>query len=201
MKLKQYKIARRLGVRIFPKTENPKLSLTTRKRTTKKRPRPMSEFGLQLIEKQKVRYLYGLRERQFSNYVKEATMNKTINPAESLYRSLELRLDTITYKLGFAKTQRCGRQIVSHGHITVNGKRASIPSYRVRKGDRISLRKNSQDKPYFQSMQENIKEHGTPPWLSLDFKKMEGEVIGEPTIKKEEHTPFNLTSIIEFYSR
>jgi len=199
-KIKQYKIARRLGVRIFPKTENPKFT-PTRARRTKKYSRPMSEFGLQMLEKQKARYGYGLRERQFANYVAKATARKDVNSMEYLYRMLESRLDNIVYRLGFAKTRAFARQMVSHGHIVVNKRKNSIPSYEVKIGDVISLRGASRGTHMGEAVALRVKEYIPPVWLSLDVKNMEGTMKAAPPLEEYSGSLFNLSSIIEFYSR
>ena len=200
MKLKQYKIARRLGARIFPKTQNPKFILNKKVRRAR-RPSPTTEYGLQLIEKQKVRYAYNLNERQFAQYVKKATGKRGINPVEYLYQILEQRLDNVVYRLGFASTRPFARQIVSHGHIVVNGRRVNIPSFSVSKNDHIAIRKESKDKNFFIGLSESLKEHTLPAWLSFDTNKQEGMTVGIPVIDESSEDLFNLTSVIEFYSR
>jgi len=200
LKLKQYKTARRLGARIFPKTQNPKFILTKRVRRAR-RPSPTTEYGLQLIEKQKVRYTYHLNERQFARYVKKAAGKRGINPVEYLYQTLEQRLDNTVYRLGFASTRPLARQMVSHGHITVNGRRVNIPSFSVSKGDRVAIRKESTDKKFFISLSESLKEYTPPTWLSLDVSKQEGVAVGAPMLDESSEDLFNLTSVIEFYSR
>src|SRR3989344_5097372 len=128
MKQPKYKICRRLGVAVFGKCENPKFLLRSAKSTVKKgagkrKPKQFSEFGLQLLEKQKARFLYGMRERQFANYVKKAANIRGTNPAHELYKMLEARLDNVVFRLGFAKTPALARQMGSHGHITVDGQK------------------------------------------------------------------------------
>ena len=200
-KFKQYKIARRLGVRVFPKTENPKFAVGKKVIRARKHMRPMSEYGLQMLEKQKARYYYGLRERQFSNYVARATERKDVNPVEFLYRMLESRLDNCVYRLGIAKTRALGRQMISHGHITVNGKKVTIPSYMVTKSDVVSVRKESKNKKLFEGAAERLKDHTAPSWLTLDLKNLEGTVVTVPSVEDYSGALFNLTSVIEFYSR
>jgi len=200
LKLKQYKTARRLGARIFSKTQNPKFILTKRVRRTR-RPSPATEYGLQLIEKQKVRYTYHLNERQFSQYVKKAAGKRGINPVEYLYRTLEQRLDNTVYRLGLASTRPLARQMVSHGHITVNERRVNIPSFSISKGDCIAIREESKDKKFFIGLSESLKEYTPPAWLSLDVSKQEGVAVGVPVLGESSEDLFNLTSVIEFYSR
>ncbi|MAG12615.1 30S ribosomal protein S4 [bacterium] len=199
MKIKQYKTARRLGARIFPKTQNPKFILNKRVQRAR-RPSPTTEYGLQLIEKQKVRYTYNLNERQFAQYVKKATGKKGINPVGYLYQTLEQRLDNVVFRLGFASTRPLARQMVSHGHITVNGRRVNIPSFRVSMDDRIAIRKESKDKN-FSSLSKSPKEYTPPVWLSIDIDKREGVVVSTPVSDKSSEDLFNLTSVLEFYSR
>ena len=201
LKQPQYKIARRLGTPIFSKCDNPKFILTRNVRSKKGRPRQLSEFGVQLLEKQKARYLYGLKEHQFHAYVTKALAKKGANPVLALYTALETRLDNVVYRLGFAKTRAFARQMVTHGHITVGGKRLTIPSYQVKKGDIIGISAGSQNKPLFNTLTEKLKNQGTPPWLSLDVSKREGLVVSGPALTDYSETIFNLTSIIEFYSR
>src|SRR5262249_14892440 len=125
----KYKLAKRLGASIFEKTQSQKFAIAAeRSAKNKKRSRGASEFGKQLLEKQKVRVTYGISERQFSNYIEDAMASKAGAPAEMLHRALELRLDNVCYRLGLASTRRAARQMVSHGHITVNGVKTTIPS-------------------------------------------------------------------------
>lgn len=200
MKLKQYKTARRLGARIFSKTQNPKFVLT-KAAVVRKHPSPMTEYGLQLIEKQKMRLSYNLNERQFATYVKKAMLKKGINPIDYLYKNLESRLDTIVHRLGFAKTRPLGRQMVSHGHITVNGRKVTIPSFQVREGDVIGIRAGSRNKKLFLEILEPLKAHNPPSWLALDVTKMEGKVIGVPKTSKTSGDVFNITAVMGYYSR
>ena len=131
----KFKIAKRLGAAIFEKTQSQKFALSeARSAASKKgRGRGGSDYGRQMLEKQKVRFTYGLSERQLSNYAQAAFAEK--NPSESLFRALETRADSIMYRAGFSSTRRAARQAVSHGHITVNGTRITTPSLRIKKGD------------------------------------------------------------------
>ena len=197
----KYKIARRLGASIFEKTQTQKFALSeSRKgrRRTGKRPRALSEYGRQLIEKQKVRYTYLLREGQFSRYVNKALSSQGSNNAELLYKMLESRLDNAVYRLGFANTRGLARQLVSHGHMTVNGRKVTIPSYRLSKGDKAAVRMESRNKSVFSGLAERLKDHNPPAWLRLDG--FQGEVVGEPKAEAGE-LQFDLTSVIEYYSR
>lgn len=160
----------------------------------------VSEFGTQLREKQKVRNTYGLRERQFSSYVKEASSKSGANPVERLYENLESRLDNVAYRLGFATARSSARQMVSHGHITVNGKRMNVPSYRVKSGDVLAIREGSKSKVIFSGLAERLEKHKTPVWANMDAKHLKGNLVSSPKLAEGEVT-FNLASVIEFYSR
>ena len=197
----KYKIARRLGASIFEKTQTQKFALSeSRKgrRRSGKRPKALSDYGRQLIEKQKVRYTYLLQEGQFGRYVSEALSAHGKNNAELLYGILERRLDNAVFRLGFTHTRGLARQIVSHGHVMVNGRKVTIPSYRLVKGDKISIRRESRNKSVFSGLAEKMKSYNPPAWLRLD--KEEGEVVGEPKADAGE-LQFDLTSVIEYYSR
>lgn len=169
---------------------------------TSKYPRSSSEFGIQLREKQKLKFQYNLREAQFRNYVREAE-KRSGDSAENLLSILESRLDNVVYKLGFANSRTQARQAVSHGHITVGGRRVNIPSYRVKKGDKVSIRTQSIGKGVFRDMGEKLKKFTPPAWLSLDKDKNEGEVLGKPSMAADPSLAqnVNLKAIIEFYSR
>ncbi|MBI5816833.1 MAG: 30S ribosomal protein S4 [Candidatus Yonathbacteria bacterium] len=160
----------------------------------------VSEFVTQLREKQKVRNTYGLREKQFSSYVKEASSKSGVNPVERLYENLESRLDNVAYRLGFATARSIARQMVSHGHITVNGKRMNIPSYRVKLGDVLAIREGSKSKVLFTGLAERLEKYKTPVWANMDIKHLKGNLVANPKLTEGEVT-FNLASVIEFYSR
>src|SRR5438128_843190 len=144
----KYKIARRLGAPIFEKTQGQKYALHLERKGKKRGfSKPKSEYGIQMNEKQKARFTYGLSEKQFSNYVKEALSKKSSNASGMIFEFLETRLDNIIYRLGFAPTRLGARQMVSHGHIAVNGKRVTVPSKRVYLGDKIEIVERSKGKP------------------------------------------------------
>ena len=198
----KYKIARRLGVPIFEKTQTEKFVLRETRRAKNmrrgKRPRSRSNFALQLLEKQKVRYTYGISERQFSNYVKSA-LEKKGNPADLLYNALESRLDNVLYRAGFAKTRRMARQMASHGHAVVNGVRTNIPSYALNEGDVVEIRDGSKGKTIFENVAER-ENANIPKWLTVDQKKMSIKIGSIPGFDSTENI-FSLVSVIEFYSR
>jgi len=161
----------------------------------------MSDYGKQLLEKQKIRYSYGINERQLSRYAHNArARQRATGPATQLFNVLESRLDNIVYRLGFAATRQQARQLVSHGHILLNGRRTTIPSAQTREGDQIAIRETSKDKTFFAALQERIAEHRPPHWLSLDAKTLSGTVKGNPGSEDAESL-FNLSAVLEYYSK
>ena len=197
----RYKRARRLGADLYEKTQSPKFAMrAARKVKVGKRPPSRSDFGQQLREKQRARYMYGLLERQFARYVQGAIEKKTMRDDEALYMSLETRLDNTLYRLGFAPTRQAARQMASHGHITVNGVRITIPSDQVKTGDVVRVRKASESKPLFAGLADKIRDHVSPPWLRYDRNKGEATIVGMPKMVRSE-LPFNIAAILEFYRR
>ncbi len=198
----KYKIARRLGAPIFEKTQTQKYSLHLERRAKNKGfSKPKTEYGLQMNEKQKARFVYGLSEKQFANYVRESLAKKTSNPTQTIFESLESRLDSVIFRLGLSPTRGGARQMVSHGHISVNGRRVNTPSMRLKVGDKIEITKRSLSKPLFANLDEKIVERAsTPSWLKFDVTKKIAEVQGLPMYVKTENM-FDLNTVIEFYSR
>ncbi|OGG60002.1 hypothetical protein A2765_00870 [Candidatus Kaiserbacteria bacterium RIFCSPHIGHO2_01_FULL_56_24] len=197
----KYKIAKRLGNQIFEQTQTQKFSLAEARKPIKKtRGRGnKSDYGRQLIEKQKVRYTYGLSEKQLSNYA--AAAFETKNPPESLHRALESRLDSAAYRAGFASTRRAARQMVSHGHLLVNGTRITMPSYRLKASDTITVREGSRTSTLFTHMTDpEAIARPVPTWLSVDPKIMVAKVEGEPGYVAAE-IPLDYPAVFEFYSR
>lgn len=195
----KYKIGRRLGAGVFEKCQTPKFVASSQRKAkaSSKRPKALSEFGQQLIEKQKIRFSYGITERQLSNYVKEASAKKG-STQEQLFELLESRLDNVVYRLGLAHTRRLARQMVSHGHFTVNGTRTTIPSYRTKIGDVIAPRAGSKSSALFANLAERLKTYKQPDWVTLDESSIEGKVTGKP---KNTEGFLNIGSVLEFYSR
>lgn len=198
----KFKIARRLGERIFPKTQTTKFTLsgTERKTKGKKSRGTVSEYGAQLIEKQKARYTYGVTEKQFSTYVKKATITGGSNPAARIYTGLETRLDNVVFRLGLAVSRALARQMVSHGHIMLNGRRLTIPSATVKVGDVISIRPQSVDKVLFKNLEERLQNTNTPNWLVFDQTKNQGTILSMPVLGEGESN-LHFDKILEFYSR
>lgn len=197
----KFKIAKRLGAPIFEKTQTQKFALAEGKqgRTAKRRPGQASDYKRQLIEKQKMRFTYGITEKQLRRYVDEA-LAKDNQPIENLFTRLELRLDNAVYRLGLAKTRRFARQMVSHGHITVNGKRMTVPSHKVKLNDVIAVREGSKQSALFLNFAETHEAAAVPGWLSFDSKKLEGKVTGTPSYSGAE-TFFDPEQVFEYYSR
>lgn len=197
----KYKIAKRLGASVFEKTQSQKFAIAAeRSAQNKKGRRGGSEFGRQLIEKQKVRITYGLSEKQFYNYVEEAMEAKDTTPVDLLHRLLEIRLDNVVYRLGLASTRRAARQMVSHGHITVNGVKTTIPSRRVRLTDRIAVREGSKNAVLFAGFNEKFMERPLPSWLSWNPKSMEGGMTALPNAESASPAG-DLVAVLSFYSR
>jgi small subunit ribosomal protein S4 len=166
----------------------------------KSKRRGLSEFGTQLQEKQKLKFSYGLRERQFKNYVLSAIKQKSVNTSDAVFYYLESRLDNSIFRMGFSSTRSGARQMVSHGHILVNGKKITIPSYRVRVGDEINIREGSKQKGVFKDLNSTLKKHEVPGWISLDKEKIIAKVLGLPESENLKSI-YNINAIVEYYSR
>ena len=162
------------------------------------RRKKVSDYGAQLKEKQKVRFIYGVLEKQFRHYFEKASNMKGVT-GENMLQLLELRLDNVVYRLGLAKTRRMARQVVGHGHIRVNGKKVDIPSYQVKAGDVITLRQRSMESEMFKSLRE-----GTsvllPKWLTFDAQNLTGTVAALPS-REDIDYEVQENMIVEFYSR
>lgn len=168
-------------------------------RTPKQGRRKQSEYGVQLNEKQKVKFIYGVLEKQFRKYYVMATKKSGIT-GEELLSILETRLDNVIFRLGLANTRREARQIVNHGHILVNGKKVDIPSYLVKEGDVVAVREKSKNSAHMKSIAEANATRSVPKWLDMDKNAMQGKVVTLPTrdcidYEVEEHL------IVELYSK
>ncbi|MDO8430544.1 MAG: 30S ribosomal protein S4 [Candidatus Taylorbacteria bacterium] len=198
----RYKIARRLGVGVFEKTQTQKFAMRSEQKKAagkSSKPRAKSDYGLGLLEKQKARYSYGITSKQFGNYVAKATDQKG-NSGELLVSLLESRFDNVALRSGFATTRQAARQMTSHGHLTINGKIVTIPSYHVKVGDVIAIREGSKKKALFSTLDERLKAIKLPAWLKLNFDKKEVTVEGIPRVLPTELL-FNVGTVLEFYSR
>lgn len=197
----KFKIAKRLGAPIFEKTQTQKFALSEARRgkVRQRRPGQMSDYKRQLIEKQKMRFSYGISEKQLRKYVDEAVA-KGKQPIALLIDRLESRLDNVVYRMGLAKTRRFARQIVSHGHIKVNGKKFTIPSHQVRVGDIITIREGSKETGLFIDLAETFEQAALPSWVTFDVKKLEGGITASPVYIPSE-TLFDPEQILQYYSR
>jgi small subunit ribosomal protein S4 len=197
----KFKIAKRLGAAIFEKTQGPKFAISQARagRTVNTRGGQVSDYKKQLIEKQKMRFTYGITEKQLRRYVDESIKSGN-QPILQLMQRLESRLDNTVYRLGLAKTRQQARQVVSHGHIFVNGKRLSIPSHKVRVGDVVTVREGSKSSGLFDLLAETHEGTTIPAWLTIDIKKLTASVVGVPVYNPTE-TLFDPQLIMEFYSR
>jgi ribosomal protein S4 len=170
---------------------------------TKRNPKPMrrkqSEYGMQLIEKQKVKFIYGVLEKQFRSYYAKAERKQGIT-GELLLQELERRLDNVVFRMGYASTRREARQLVNHGHFTVNGKRVNIPSYQVRVGEVIAICEKSRKSEKFKSLMEEFGKKPMPKWIDKAADAYEGKIIALPArddidYEVSEHL------IVELYSK
>lgn len=194
------KICRRLGFQAF---ESPKFAAPTKNYppgqhgpTYRRRP---SEYGLQLREKQKMKYLYGVLEKQFRTYFKKANLKQGIT-GHNLVIMLESRLDNTVYRLGFARTRRQARQLVNHGHFLVNNKKVNIPSYQMKPGDIVKVREKSKKLDLIHDSMRRVQGEGTHPWLKLDKANMEGMYLEAPA-RDQVHDEFNEQLVVELYSK
>jgi small subunit ribosomal protein S4 len=159
----------------------------------------MVGYGIQLREKQKVKRTYGVLENQFRRYFEEADRRKGIT-GELLLQQLERRLDNVVYRLGFATSRPQARQLVRHGHFTINGKKVDIPSYQVRPGDVVGVRQSSRENPTIGHAMEEVKGRGIPEWLSFDGGALAGKVSQLPT-REQINLPVQEQLIVELYSK
>ena len=164
-----------------------------------KRRRKESEYGMQLREKQKAKFIYGVLEKQFRGYFNKAKRQPGIT-GENLMRILESRLDNVVFRLGFARTRKEARQTVSHGHITVNGKRVDIPSYRVRPGDVVAVADKAKEMLVIKSALVSNERMQVPAWLEVDIEKLQGKVLSLPNLDQID-LDINEQLIVELYSK
>jgi len=195
----KYKLARRLGAPVFEKTQTQKFNLSKDRKTTKFS-KQKSAYGVQLNEKQKARFTYGISEKQFKNYVNKILAKKSTDPQNALFESLESRLDNVVARAGFARTRREARQLVSHGHIQVNGRKVNIPSFVVSEKDAVSVKKGSDERGVMATFQDRFKDVTLPTWLTYDKNAKAVTKAGVPKYAQGEHM-FDLAQIIEYYRR
>ena len=163
------------------------------------RRRKVGDFGLQLREKQKIRRVYGVLERQFRNYFREAQTHQGVT-GEWLLRSLELRLDNVVYRMGLASSRAQARQLVGHGHLAVNGRPTNIASFQLKPGDRVEVREGRRSREPFKLAKESLKSHQAPEWLTVDAATLSGTISASPS---RDQMPLDLNEqlVVEFYSR
>lgn len=204
------KICRRIGQKLFLKGEK----CFTQKCPFSRKPYPPgifgpkssrkkqagSEYGKILRAKQKLKFLYGLEERQLKKYVKEAISKKGAENTLQLVRFLENRLDNVVFRLGFAASRSAARELVSHGFIKVNGKTVNIPSYRLKPKDSIEIKQQKLAKAVFRDLESWLKKIQLPSWLQIDKEKKLGTIINQPSVE-DAGLQINLNNIIELYSR
>jgi len=202
------KICRRTGQKLFLKAEKcysakcPLIKKPYVPGQRKKRRKSFSEYGKELIEKQKMRSWYGISEKQFKKYVKGilAKKGKVDDASLELVRILEKRLDNVIFRLGISTSRRQARQIVNHSHFLVNKKPVNIPSFQLKKGDVISIKEQKKGKVFFQKVALILKKVQLPSWIEFDKKKMIAKIISEPSVEDSE-IPVKIASVFEFYSR
>jgi len=199
------RLCRREGAKLFLKGSR----CYTKKCAFERRPTPpgqhgvrrrkVGEYGLQLREKQKVRRVYAVHERQFKNYFDAADARPGMT-GENLLRMLELRLDNVVYRMGFTSSRAQARQLVAHGHFSVNGKPTNIPSFQVKTGDRIEVRESRAGREPFKTAKETLRSHQGPEWLSVDAAKLAGTIAELP---RRDQMPLDLNEqlVVEYYSR
>ena len=163
------------------------------------RRRKESEYGLQLREKQKAKFIYGVLEKQFRSYFKRAKALEGVT-GENLLTILETRLDNVVFRLGFARTRKEARQTVTHGHITVNGRRVDVPSYRVRPGDLVAVAPKAKDLLVIKSALVSNERVSVPAWLEVDIEKLQGSVLAFPK-RDQIDLDINEQLIVELYSK
>ncbi|PIR44834.1 MAG: 30S ribosomal protein S4 [Candidatus Vogelbacteria bacterium CG10_big_fil_rev_8_21_14_0_10_51_16] len=198
----QYKTARKFGEAIFPKTQTQKFAVRMGRKSIKRgrRRSQKTEYGEQLLAKQRVKLTYGVLEKQFARYVSEARERDRLNPVANLFTRLETRLDNVVFRTGLAPSRAAARQMVGHGHIVVNGHKVSTPSYNVEMGDTIELHNSSKQKTQFQEISQRLKNNKAPVWLQVNNEKVLAMIASIPTNHKEEPS-LNFEAVLELYSR
>ncbi|MCD5406122.1 MAG: 30S ribosomal protein S4 [Desulfotomaculum sp.] len=201
----QCKLCRREGLKLYLKGDR----CYTGKCAMEKRAYPpgqhgqgrkkVSEYGLQLRAKQKTRRIYGVLEKQFRNYFQEASRQKGVTGSNLLYL-LERRLDNVIFRLGLSSSRVEARQLVTHGHFEINGRKVDIPSYLIKVGDKITIRDKSRKSTFIKEIIERAGEKNTPAWLEYDAEQAQGSVVGFPT-REQIDVPVEEHLIVELYSR
>jgi small subunit ribosomal protein S4 len=199
------KLCRREGVKLFLKGDKCMMKCTLERRNTRpgqhgtSRSRKPSGYAIQLREKQKVRRTYGLLERQFRRQF-DIAARRPGRTSENLMQVLEMRLDNLVYRLGFADSRAQARQLVCHGHFAVNGRKTDIPSFIAKPNDVISVRERSKGLEYFKTRALLLAQKGVPAWLSLDIDAMTGRILSLPS-RADLELPFDEQKVVELYQR
>ena len=200
------KLCRREGMKLFLKGDRclgPKCAIERRNTRPGQhgaaRGRKMSGYALQLREKQKVRRTYGVLERQFRRYY-DIAASRPGKTSDNLLHMLEMRLDNIVYRLGFADSRAQARQLVTHGHFRVNGRKLDIPSATLKPGDEVTVRENSRNLEYFKTRALMLNTRGVPSWLRLDTTALSGRILAVPT-RQDLELPFDEALVVEYYQR
>ena len=203
------KLCRREGEKLFLKGQRcftPKCAFERRAyppgehgRDAQFRRRRVSDYSKQLREKQKTRRIYGVSERQFRRYYRNALKKRGLT-GSNLLQTLERRLDNVVYRLGYAESRAQARMLVTHGHFDVNGRRTDVPSMLIRPGDEIEVREGSRSRTYFKDVKDAAEERALPRWLERDLKKLNGKVVQMPERRDVDMT-LNESLIVEYYSR
>lgn len=205
------RLCRREGIKLYLKgarCDGPKCPIVKRQPAKnfppgqhgQRRTRRPSEFGLQLREKQKVRRFYGVMESQFHKHFVEAERRGGVT-GDNLLQILESRLDNVVFRMGFADSRRQARQLVRHGHFTVNGRKTNIPSFLVKPGDIVAVRPQSRSRTYFTDYAEVLNTRRAPDWITVDSNALSGRVLSLPARDQIEVPAFNEALVIEHYSR
>lgn len=201
------KLERRIGEKLFLKGErsfSQKSAITRRPYPPglhgKKKRRGRSEYGTQLREKQKVRYIYGIKDLLLKRYFEKAFANKNKPTADTLAELLERRLDNVVFRLGFAVSRSIARHLVSYGHILVNGKQVRQPSFNVKIGDSVALKESELASPLYQDLDIRLKKYNAPEWLELAEDKHEGKIVRLPNLG-DIMTQQNMSLVVEYYSK
>jgi len=204
MKKSKEKLERSLGMKLFLKAErcnSPKCAMVRHPQRPGvhggKRRKAKTEYGEQLLEKQRIRASYGLREKQLTRLVKES-MKKTGSAGEVIINSLERQLSNVVFRLGIAPSRVVSRQFISHGHFLVNGKKVTIPSYSTKIGDTVSIKPSSRELLIFKDLSNKLKKYETPEWLDLDKEKMESKIKFLP---RDIEIPFDINLVVDYYSK
>ena len=193
------RINRRFGMAIFPANKSFERRTYPPGQHGPSFRRKVSDYSAGLLEKQKLRMMYGLTEKQFRNLFQKAKRKQGIT-GETFLSSLETRLDNVVYRLGFAKTRKSARQFVNHGHLLVNGHKVDIPSYQVSVGDELTVREKSSSRQVATRNLDGSQYNNTPPWLEVKADSLQGTVTRLPQADELEKS-INVQLVVEFYSR